>query len=155
VDSADKSREISLLDLSTDRAQSIASSTRCEVGLTLQDALRCVRSVLVRSHKVLKLYSRLELRIQEVAFVEKQHKSRLSQQIVSPQRPPRKERILLGPVSTHERCSLRDTGRTRRFTLRSSVNVWLNAETGAINKTMFTAPNKCNIFSLLSSDARA
>jgi hypothetical protein len=30
-------------------------------------------------------------------------------------------------------------GRTSRFTLRSSVNVWLNAETGAINKSMFTA----------------
>ena len=29
--------------------------------------------------------------------------------------------------------------RTSRFTLRSSVNVWLNAETGAINKSMFTA----------------
>jgi hypothetical protein len=29
--------------------------------------------------------------------------------------------------------------RTSRFTLRSSVNVWLNAETGAINKSIFTA----------------
>jgi hypothetical protein len=116
-----------------------------ETRLTVQHVVGCVRSVFVRRHELSKLDARLELRIQEVVLVKQQYKSRLFQQLVYAQRLPQKERIPLGLVSNHERCSLRDTRRTSRLTLRSSVNVWLNAETGAINTSMFTAPNKQNI----------
>ena len=119
---------------------------RCEIRPTVQDVVRFVWSVLVRRHEVSELDSRLELHVQQVVLVKQQNKSRLLQQLVHAQRLPQEERIPLGPVS--KPCTVltlshpRDMRRTSRFTLRSSVKVWLNAETGTINKSMFTVPNK-------------
>ena len=124
--------------------QSTARSTRKgKVRFTLQDVLRSVWSVFVGRHKLSKLDSRPELRIQEVVFVEQQHKCRFFQELVQTQRLPQQERVPLWipkpkPMMNDARLEARNATRTSRLTLRSSVSVWLNAETGAMNKSIFT-----------------
>ena len=68
---------------------------KTKISLTLQHVLRSVWSVSVGRHKLSKLDSRPELRIQEVVFVEQQYKRRLFQKLVQAQRLPQQERVPL------------------------------------------------------------
>jgi hypothetical protein len=74
-----------------DSIRSARRKVKTKVRLTLQDVLRSVWSVFVGRHKLSKLDSRPELRIQEVVFVEQQHECRLFQKLVQAQRLPQQE----------------------------------------------------------------